>query len=286
MRLPGVGTALGLRAAACASADPAEKVWLEVEPAGALKEGDRVEIRCLADGNPPPHFTISKQVRRAPRRGPWAAGLAGGPSAHPPALPQNLGTKEMEEMTPEDNGALVLESAQKGHSGLYQCQGLDLETMASLLSDPQELLVNCEGPGAQDKGARAGGWQEGSRPARADTTAVSPDVSDVRVSPAAPESQEGGSLTLSCEAESNQAVEFQWLREKVPRQARGCGPRGAGSEPLTPSLTPDRPGAGEGLCAPVPRPEARGRGRLPLHGVRAQRPGPEPHAAGPRGRSW
>ncbi|XP_012910414.2 cell surface glycoprotein MUC18 isoform X1 [Mustela putorius furo] len=135
---------------------PAEKVWLEVEPVGALKEGDRVEIRCLADGNPPPHFTISKQ---------------------------NLSTKEVEEMTPEDNGVLVLESAQKEHSGLYQCQGLDLETMASLLSDQQELLVNY--------------------------------VSAVRVSPAAPESQEGGSLVLSCEAESNQAVQFQWLREKT-----------------------------------------------------------------------
>ncbi|EFB23404.1 hypothetical protein PANDA_001958, partial [Ailuropoda melanoleuca] len=137
---------------------PAEKVWLEVEPSGPLKEGDRVEIRCLADGNPPPHFTISKQ---------------------------NLSTEEMEEMTPEDNGALVFESARKEHSGLYQCQGLDLETMASLLSDPQELLVNY--------------------------------VSDVRVSPAAPESQEGGSLTLTCEADSNQAVQFQWLREKTGR---------------------------------------------------------------------
>ncbi|KAM8955626.1 cell surface glycoprotein MUC18 isoform 1-T1 [Lycaon pictus] len=135
---------------------PAEKVWLEVEPSGMLKEGDRVEIRCLADGNPPPHFTISKQ---------------------------NLSTKEIEEMTPEDTGTLVLESAQKEHSGLYQCQGLDLETMASLLSDQQELLVNY--------------------------------VSDIRVSPAAPESQEGDSLTLVCEAESNQAVEFQWLREKT-----------------------------------------------------------------------
>lgn len=43
------------------------------------------------------------------------------------------------------------------------------------------------------------------------------------MSPAAPESQEGDSLTLACEAESNQAVEFQWLREKVPRPAWGCG---------------------------------------------------------------
>lgn len=52
---------------------------------------------------------------------------------------------------------------------------------------------------------------------------MSPDVSDVRVSPAAPESQEGGSLTLTCEADSNQAVQFQWLREKVPGPARAAG---------------------------------------------------------------
>ncbi|KAF6332450.1 hypothetical protein mRhiFer1_000778 [Rhinolophus ferrumequinum] len=135
---------------------PAEKVWLEVEPVGMLKEGDRVEIRCLADGNPPPHFSISKQ---------------------------NLSTREMEEETTNDNGILVLEPAQKEHSGLYECQGLDLETTASLQSDQQELLVNY--------------------------------VSDVLVSPAAPESQEGSSLTLTCKAESNQALEFQWLREKT-----------------------------------------------------------------------
>ncbi|KAL2807394.1 cell surface glycoprotein MUC18 precursor [Daubentonia madagascariensis] len=135
---------------------PAEKVWLEVEPVGVLKEGDHVEIRCLADGNPPPHFTISKQ---------------------------NPSTREMEEQTINDNGVLVLEPAQKEHSGLYECQGLDLQTMGSLLSEPQELLVNY--------------------------------VSDVRVSPTVPESQEGGSLTLTCEAESNQALEFQWLREKT-----------------------------------------------------------------------
>lgn len=83
-------------------------------------------------------------------------------SAHLSPLPQNLSTKEVEEMTPEDNGVLVLESAQKEHSGLYQCQGLDLETMASLLSDQQELLVNCEGPGARDGGTRRG--QDGIRP--------------------------------------------------------------------------------------------------------------------------
>ncbi|XP_054448540.1 cell surface glycoprotein MUC18 isoform X1 [Pteronotus mesoamericanus] len=135
---------------------PAEKVWLEVEPMGMLKEGDRVEIRCLADGNPQPHFSISKQ---------------------------NLSTREVVEETTNDNGVLVLESAHKEHSGLYECQGLDLETMASLLSGQQELLVNY--------------------------------VSDVRVNPAAPESQEGSNLTLTCEAESNQALEFQWLREKT-----------------------------------------------------------------------
>ncbi|XP_016063129.1 PREDICTED: cell surface glycoprotein MUC18 [Miniopterus natalensis] len=143
---------------------PAEKVWLEVEPVGALKEGDRVEIRCLADGNPPPHFSISKQ---------------------------NRSTREMVEETTVDNGVLVLAPAQKEHSGLYECQGLDLETTASLLSDQQELLVNY--------------------------------VSDVLVSPAAPESQEGSNLTLTCEAESNQALEFQWLREKTGR-VLGQGP--------------------------------------------------------------
>ncbi|XP_007934624.1 cell surface glycoprotein MUC18 [Orycteropus afer afer] len=134
---------------------PAEKVWVEVVPTGTLKEGDRVEIRCLADGNPPPHFSISKQ---------------------------NLSTMEMEEMTTDHNGLLVLEPAQKEHSGLYECQGLDLDTMVSL-SDQQELLVNY--------------------------------VSDVRVSPATPKSQEGSNLTLTCEAESNQALEYHWLREKT-----------------------------------------------------------------------
>ncbi|XP_073871542.1 cell surface glycoprotein MUC18 isoform X7 [Macaca fascicularis] len=135
---------------------PTEKVWLEVEPVGMLKEGDRVEIRCLADGNPPPHFSISKQ---------------------------NPSTREAEEETTNDNGVLVLEPAQKEHSGLYECQGLDLDTMISLPSEPQELLVNY--------------------------------VSDVRVSPAAPERQEGSSLTLTCKAESSQDLEFQWLREET-----------------------------------------------------------------------
>ncbi|XP_006834054.1 PREDICTED: cell surface glycoprotein MUC18 [Chrysochloris asiatica] len=134
---------------------PAEKVWMEVLPTGKLKEGDRVEIKCLADGNPPPHFTISKQ---------------------------NLITKKMEEQATEHDGLLVLEPARKEHSGLYECQGLDLDTMMSL-NEEQELLVNY--------------------------------VSDVRVSPSTPESQEGSSLTLTCEAESNQALEFHWLREKT-----------------------------------------------------------------------
>ncbi|XP_062950341.1 cell surface glycoprotein MUC18 [Cynocephalus volans] len=143
---------------------PAEKVWLEVEPVGMLKEGDHVEIRCLADGNPPPHFSITKK---------------------------NPSTREMEEEISNDDGILVLDPAQKEHSGLYECQGLDLTTLLSLQSEPQELLVNY--------------------------------VSDVRVSPAAPESQEGSSLTLTCEAESNQALQFQWLREKTG-QVLGNGP--------------------------------------------------------------
>lgn len=43
------------------------------------------------------------------------------------------------------------------------------------------------------------------------------DVSDIRVDPTAPELQEGDSLTLTCGAESNQDLEFEWLRDKVPR---------------------------------------------------------------------
>lgn len=126
-----------------------------MEPEGMLKEGDRVEIRCLADGNPPPHFSISKQVRRAPC---WVqVGMQEWLEVHSDHLlifSQNLSTKEMEEESTDDNGILVLEPAQKEHSGLYECQGLDLETTVSLLSDQQELLVNCEGLGAQDRGTR------------------------------------------------------------------------------------------------------------------------------------
>lgn len=57
---------LGLRAFPFVQTDPAEKVWVEVEPVGPLKEGDHVKIRCLTDGNPQPHFTINKKVQSAP----------------------------------------------------------------------------------------------------------------------------------------------------------------------------------------------------------------------------
>ncbi|XP_004456320.1 cell surface glycoprotein MUC18 [Dasypus novemcinctus] len=134
---------------------PAEKVWLEVAPVGMLKEGDRVEIRCLADGNPPPHFSISKK---------------------------NHTTGEMEEESTDEDGVLVLEPARKEHSGLYECQGLDLDTMQSLTAK-EKLLVNY--------------------------------VSEVRVSPQTTDVKEGSSLNLTCQAESNQALEFQWLREKT-----------------------------------------------------------------------
>ncbi|XP_052613755.1 LOW QUALITY PROTEIN: cell surface glycoprotein MUC18 [Peromyscus californicus insignis] len=169
---------------------PAEKVWMEVEPMGLLKEGDHVKIRCLTDGNPQPHFTINKQ---------------------------NSNTGEMEEEATDENGILFLEPAQKQHSGLYQCHSLDLETMALLSSDPQELLVNY--------------------------------VSDVRVNPAAPEAQEGDSLTLTCEAESNQDLEFKWLRDKTG-QLLGKGPvlqlnnlkREAGGRYLCMASVPNVPG--------------------------------------------
>lgn len=138
-----------------------------------LKEGDRVEIRCLADGNPPPHFSISKQVQRAS----WGADkdIEGMEvhSTHPCILSQNLSTREVMEEAVDDNGVLVLKSAHKEHSGLYECQGLDLETMALLSSDQQELLVNCEELRAQYRGT--GLWQKGicpPCPPHTDTVAV------------------------------------------------------------------------------------------------------------------
>lgn len=66
----------------------------------------------------------------------------------PIELLQNPSTKQMEEEVTTDNGFLLLEAARKEHSGVYECQGLDLETMISLSSEPYTLLVNCEGPGA------------------------------------------------------------------------------------------------------------------------------------------
>lgn len=169
---------------------PAEKVWVEVEPVGPLKEGDHVTIRCLTDGNPQPHFTINKK---------------------------NPSNGEMEEESTDENGLLSLEPAQKHHSGLYQCQSLDLETMVPLSSDLLELLVNY--------------------------------VSDVRVDPTAPQVQEGDSLKLTCEAESNQDLEFEWLRDKTG-QLLGKGPvlqlnnvkREAGGRYLCVASVPSVPG--------------------------------------------
>lgn len=169
---------------------PAEKVWVEVEPVGLLKEGDHVKIRCLTDGNPQPHFTINKKNPR---------------------------TEEMEEESTDENGLLSLEPAQKHHSGVYQCQSLDLETTVMLSSDPLELLVTY--------------------------------VSDVQVDPAAPEVQEGDSLTLTCKAESNQDLEFEWLRDKTG-QLLGKGPilqlnnvkREAGGRYLCVASVPSVPG--------------------------------------------
>lgn len=136
----------------------------------------------------------------------------------PPVL-QDPSTGEPVEEATDDDGVLVLAPARREHSGRYQCQGLDLESTASLLSDPQELQVDCKrGP--------AGGADD-PRPALADATALPPDVSDVWVLPTAPEAQEGGNLTLTCGADSSQGLEFQWLREKV-RAGPGAGSR-AGS---------------------------------------------------------
>lgn len=132
---PGAEAALGLRTVPFACADPAERVWLEVEPEGMLKEGDRVEIRCLADGNPQPPFSIIKQVRNPLF---WVeAGMQEWlevRSDHAFILSQNLHTREMEEERTDDNGVLVLDPAQKEHSGRYEpdrAPGLRAQTFCS-----------------------------------------------------------------------------------------------------------------------------------------------------------
>ncbi|XP_031815990.1 cell surface glycoprotein MUC18 isoform X2 [Sarcophilus harrisii] len=134
---------------------PMEKVWLEVIPNRLLKEGDRVELRCLSDGNPQPHFTLRKQD------------------------PTSLSWLELENVS---EGVLVLEQAQRHHSGLYECLGLDFETGVEA-TDQQQLLVNY--------------------------------VSNVQVQPKAPVKSEGSSLKLNCSAESSQPVVFHWKREKT-----------------------------------------------------------------------
>ncbi|XP_036600318.1 cell surface glycoprotein MUC18 isoform X2 [Trichosurus vulpecula] len=134
---------------------PMEKVWLEVMPNRLLKEGDKVELKCLSDGNPPPHFTIRKQD------------------------PTSLSWLEVENIS---DGVLILEQAQKHHSGLYECLGLDFDTGVEA-TDQQQLLVNY--------------------------------VSNIRVQPKAPVMSEGSSLKLNCSAESSQPVVFHWKREKT-----------------------------------------------------------------------
>ncbi|XP_074071358.1 cell surface glycoprotein MUC18 isoform X3 [Macrotis lagotis] len=134
---------------------PMEKVWLEVMPNRLLKEGDKVELKCLSDGSPPPHFTIRKQD------------------------PTSFNWVEVENA---NDGVLTLEQAQRHHSGLYECLGLDLETGREL-TDHLRLLVNY--------------------------------VSNVQVQPKVPLMSEGSSLKLNCSAESTQPVLFHWKREKT-----------------------------------------------------------------------
>lgn len=88
------------------------------------------------------------------------AGGAGGAPSRPHAfvLSQNSSTGEMEEITTSENGILSLAPAQKHHSGLYQCQSLELETSVILSSDPQELLVNCEALGWRFSLGTRGNW--------------------------------------------------------------------------------------------------------------------------------
>ncbi|NWU13344.1 MUC18 protein, partial [Cephalopterus ornatus] len=92
-------------------------------------------------------------------------------------------------LTEPDSGVLTLHGVNKSSSGLYKCQSLDLDDM-TLLEKNVELVVN---------------YIEGVR---------------VKMEPSSP-LQEGDSVTLSCDAHSPVALDYQWRDEKGRKVAEG-----------------------------------------------------------------
>ncbi|XP_071432390.1 cell surface glycoprotein MUC18 isoform X1 [Pithys albifrons albifrons] len=92
-------------------------------------------------------------------------------------------------LTEPDSGVLNLHGVNKSSSGLYKCQTLDLDDMTQLEKEV-ELVVN---------------YIEGVR---------------VEMEPSSPV-REGSSVTLSCDAHSPVALDYQWRDEKGKKVAEG-----------------------------------------------------------------
>ncbi|NXP20732.1 MUC18 protein, partial [Scytalopus superciliaris] len=97
--------------------------------------------------------------------------------------------QDLSSLTEPDSGVLNLHGVNKSSSGLYRCQSLDLDDMTQMQQDV-ELVVN---------------YIEGVR---------------VKMEPASP-LQEGDSVTLSCDAHSPVALDYQWRDEKGKKVAEG-----------------------------------------------------------------
>ncbi|NXG26544.1 MUC18 protein, partial [Grallaria varia] len=97
--------------------------------------------------------------------------------------------QELSSLTESNSGVLNLHGVNKSSSGLYKCQSLDLDDMTQLEKDV-ELVVN---------------YIEGVR---------------VNMEPSSP-LREGDSVTLSCNAHSPVALDYQWRDEKGKKVAEG-----------------------------------------------------------------
>ncbi|NXU91326.1 MUC18 protein, partial [Xiphorhynchus elegans] len=97
--------------------------------------------------------------------------------------------QDLSSLVEPDSGVLNLHGVNKSSSGLYRCQSLDLDDMTQLEKDV-ELVVN---------------YIEGVR---------------VKMEPSSP-LREGDSVTLSCDAHSPVALDYQWRDEKGKKVAEG-----------------------------------------------------------------
>ncbi|NWU77900.1 MUC18 protein, partial [Onychorhynchus coronatus] len=97
--------------------------------------------------------------------------------------------QDLSRLTEPNSGVLTLHGVNKSSSGLYKCQSLDLDDMTEL-EENVELVVN---------------YIEGVH---------------VKMEPSSP-LREGDSVTLSCDAHSPVALDYQWRDEKGRKVAEG-----------------------------------------------------------------